>query len=91
MEKVLKSYLKRLTNLSANNRSLVLLRLISDQFVDVHDFDFQAKKPSFSVIEDLISGKAEITLCKLADSREEDTNQLSRRLKKLERIEQNLH
>lgn len=87
MEKVLKSYLRRLTNLSANNRSLVLLRLISDQFVDLHSFDHQNGKASFELIEELISGKSEIGLCKNSDSRDEESNILSRRLKKLERME----
>ncbi len=87
MYKILQSYLRRLTNLSGNNRSLLFLRLISDQTLDVHAFDFQNGQPSFSIIEGLIARKKKIELCKTADSRDEDTNNLSKRLKKLVRID----
>ncbi len=86
MEKILKSYLNRLTNLTAKNRSLLLLRLTSDQFIDIHDFNFLNKQPSFSILENLIAGK-NVTLCPHADSRDEDVNNSSRKLKHLQRVD----
>jgi superfamily I DNA and/or RNA helicase len=90
MHKVLKSYLKRLINLSANNRTLLLRRLISSQFIDLHDFDFALNKPSFQIVKDLIGQKSKVPLCKIGDSRDEETNKISLRLKKLLRIEKQL-
>ncbi len=91
MQKVLQQYLKRLTNLSGNNRSILLLRLISNQFVDLHSFDFIENKPSFSIISDLVGGKPKIKLSNMFDSRSEDTNKLSLRLKQLYRIERYIY
>ena len=87
MEKVLQSYLRRLSNLSGNNRSLLLLRLLSNQFIDIHDFDFAEDKPSFEVVKNLMLQKKKIHLCSEVDSRSKSTNELSRRLKKIHRIE----
>ncbi|MBV6646915.1 MAG: DUF4011 domain-containing protein [Cyclobacteriaceae bacterium] len=88
MEKILQSYLRRLTNLSGNNRSLLLLRLISDQFIDINDFDFALNTPSFHVINDLIGERNSIPLCEEVDTHDADSNRLSQRLKKIMRIEQ---
>ncbi len=87
MKHILQSYLRRLTNLTGKNRSLLLLRLISDQFIDIHDFDFLDKKPSFDTIKELIGKKAKTKLCQLADSRDERNNIVSRKLKRLFRID----
>src|SRR5690606_32304971 len=87
MQKVLQQYLKRLTNLSGNNRSLLLLRLTSDHFIDLHSFDFVNNMPSFSIISDLLAGKTKINLCSIFDSRNEPVNQLSLKLKKLLRAD----
>jgi len=87
MHKILQSYLRRLTNLTGKNRSILLLRLTSQQFIDVHDFDFLASKPSFSIVEELIARKIKIPLCPIMDSRDESSNQASRRLKRLQRID----
>ena len=51
---ILKAYLKRLTNLTGNNRSLLLLKLNSSQFLDIHELNFLNGHSSFSIIEDLI-------------------------------------
>jgi len=91
MRDVLKSYLNRLVNLSVTNRSLLLRRLTQDQFIDIHSFNFAQNQPSFSIIKDLIARKQNVTLCQMADSRDEDVNLLSRRLKRLHRIEDYLH
>ncbi len=87
MKHILQSYLRRLTNLSANNKSLLLLRLISGQFIDLHEFHFLIKKSSFEIIDNLIGRKSKTTICSLADSRDEDSNLMSRKLKRLLRTE----
>lgn len=87
MEKVLKSYLRRLSNLSGNNRSLLLLRLLKDQLIDLHDFDFATNEPSFSIIENLLAKQKKIYLCDEVDSRSTSSNELSNRLKKIARAE----
>ncbi|MFN6945779.1 MAG: AAA domain-containing protein [Cytophagaceae bacterium] len=86
MQKILKSYLRRLTNLSSSNRSLLLLRLSAEQDIDVHAFDFLFKNsPSFAVLEQLISQKSKIALCDVADSRDDKVNIVSKRLRMVER------
>ncbi|PTB96652.1 DNA helicase I [Marivirga lumbricoides] len=91
MHEILRYYLKRLTNLSSSNRSLLLLRLISDQTIDLHDFDFILNKPSFSLIEALLAKKKDIPLAAISDPRMEANNLLSGKLKKLKRIEKFIH
>lgn len=86
MHEILKSYLKRLTNLSSNNRSLFLLRLNKEQFIDIHDFNFISEKGSFHVIESMIKGNR-VNLCEQFDSRDEETNVASQRLKRISRNE----
>ncbi len=87
MEKVLKSYLKKLTNLSSSNKSLLQLRLYGSQDIDINQFDFLDNKPSFEIIEALITGKSKITLCDNLDSRNEKVNEATRTLKKIYRRE----
>lgn len=87
MHDILRHYLKKLTNLSGSNRSLLLLRLISDQTIDLHNFDFVLNESSFSLIEALIAQKKEIPLAAISDPRMEENNVLSKKLKKLQRIE----
>lgn len=90
MQQILKSYQKRLINISASNRSLLLRKILKEQFIDLHDFDFAQNKPSFSIINDLIAGKNRIKISKVVDSRDESINLLSRRLKRLNRYEKML-
>lgn len=87
METILQTYLRRLTNLSGNNRSLLLLKIFSEQFIDIHDFDYLEKESSFQIINQLIAGKSSIKLCSQMDPRDTQSNETSRRLKKLQRIE----
>jgi len=87
MEKILQSYLRRLTNLSGNNRSLLLLRLISDQFLDLHELDFADNESSFKIIENLIGQKDNVKLCDEFDARDSSVNSLSLKLRKIHRIE----
>lgn len=86
MQKLLKTYLRRLTNLTGNNRSLLLRRLVANQFADIKDADYLLdKRPAFSVIDDLLAHKKQIPLSALADARDANVNQFSRRLKLLKR------
>ncbi|MEO1256174.1 MAG: DUF4011 domain-containing protein, partial [Bacteroidota bacterium] len=87
MQKILKSYLRRLTNLSGNNRSLLLLRLIKDQFIDIHDLNYAEQESSFGVIKKLMEQEKRILLCSELDSRNKSTNDLSVRLKRIQRME----
>ncbi len=81
MLKILKTYKKRLTNLTSGNRSLLLLKPFSRQFFDIHSLDFKANKPSFSIIEALIQSSKKIVLCDHIDPRDGKVNELSKQLK----------
>ncbi len=85
MRNLLKSYQKRLVNLTSNNKSLLLRRLLKGQHVDIHRFDFLQKEASFSIIRKLIEGKKNIALTPIADSRDENVNLVSRDLTRLDR------
>ncbi|MEM6524341.1 MAG: AAA domain-containing protein [Bacteroidota bacterium] len=86
MREVLKSYLKRLANLSGNNRSLLLRRLTADQFLDLHDLNVIHPDGAFGIISYLVGAKSTV-LCDFLDSRHEETNVISRRLKRLQRMD----
>jgi len=79
--------LRRLVNLSGGNRSILLMRLIADQFIDLHRFDFACNQPSFSIIQQLIARKSKIALAKIIDSRDGVVNELSMALKRLDRTD----
>lgn len=87
MQRILKTYLKRLTNLTSRNRSLLLLNLPKEQFIDLHELSFLESKPSFSIIEQLIAQKKQIPLCDLLDSRFEKVNEISKQIRKIARNE----
>lgn len=87
MEKILKSFLKRLANISSNNRSVCLLKLYSEQFFDLNKLDFLYKQPSFYLISALIAGKKKIFVAEEWDSRDESVNEVSKVLKKIARRE----
>ena len=87
MINILKSYLKRLTNLSGSNRSLLLLRLPNEQFIDIHELNFLNGKPSFNIIESLINQKKRIKLCPEIDPRDDENNRVSKLLRKLQRTD----
>ncbi|MBC3785028.1 AAA domain-containing protein [Spirosoma utsteinense] len=82
---VLRAFRRRLTNLSSRNRSLVLTSLPAGQFLDLHDTDFLLNKPSFSLIADLISRKVSVPLCEVLDPRQERSNEVSRKLRRIDR------
>ena len=83
---ILQTYLRRLTNLSGNNRSLLLLRLHSEQLIDLHKLSFLNGEKSFEIVNALIAGRSK-KLCQVLDSRIEANNEESKRLKKLQRID----
>jgi hypothetical protein len=87
MQQLLKRYLRRLTNLTGNNRSIQLRRLIAGQFIDMHELEFlHDQQSSFQLIEQLIGRKTEIVLGPVADSRYSTANTVATKLKKLQRI-----
>ncbi|MFY0593628.1 AAA domain-containing protein [Roseivirga sp.] len=88
MQQILKSYQRRLVNLSGNNRSLLLLRLNKEQFLDLHDFDHVNGLPSWNIVEQVIAKKSKIKLIPVSDPRDENSNALSNRLKRLKRREE---
>ena len=85
-KKILNTYLRRLTNLSGNNRSLFLPRLGSEQFMDLHELSQLNKERSFTIIESLIAGKRKI-VCNTTDARMEAVSEASKKLKKLQRLD----
>src|SRR6267154_2559548 len=85
-KKLLKHYLRRLTNLSGNNRSLFLGRLTSDQFLDLHETSQLNREKSFSIVESIIAEKKKI-ICLVVDARMEASNEVSKKLKKLQRLD----
>ncbi|KAB7726113.1 DUF4011 domain-containing protein [Rudanella paleaurantiibacter] len=82
---VLRTYRRRLTNLSSRNRSLLLSSLPADGFLDLHDTDFVLNKPSFGIIQQLLARKPSIPLCDVLDPRHEKVNQISKRLGRIAR------
>ncbi|SEJ33050.1 Protein of unknown function [Dyadobacter sp. SG02] len=87
MSRILKAYLKRLTNLSTRNKSLLLTSLSAEQFLDFHDTDFLLSKPSMDVLRQVIQGANRVALCDVADPRFEKVNETSKRLRKISRTE----
>ena len=83
---ILRTYLRRLTNLSGSNRSLLLLRLRSEQLLDLQQLSFLNGEKAFEIIKALIAGKSK-KICPLLDSRMEATNEASRKLKRLQRLD----
>lgn len=83
---ILRTYLRRLTNLSGNNRSLLLLKLAADQLMDIHELNTLNGLPSFDIIKALI-GSRNMKLCPVLDSRVESSNEASKKIKKLQRAD----
>jgi hypothetical protein len=78
--------MRRLTNLSGNSRSLLLLRLHSEQLMDLQQLSQLKGESAFSIMNALIAGK-EKRICPLLDSRLETANVASEKLKRLHRID----
>ncbi|GAB4035711.1 AAA domain-containing protein [Spirosoma gilvum] len=82
---VLRTFRRRLTNLSSRNRSLLLTSLPAGQFLDLQETDFLLNKPAFSIITDLIGRKPSVALCEVLDPRQERSNEVSRKLRRIDR------
>lgn len=83
---ILKTYLRRLTSLSGNNRSLLVLRLHHEQLLDVQQLSFLNGEKAFEIVESLIADRSR-KICAVLDSRREDVNEMSRKLKRLQRVD----
>lgn len=87
MRDLLKTFQRRLSNLSGNNKSLVHLRLRKSQDIDVHEFDFADKLSSHQLIEAIVKRKKNIKLCSILDPRDENSNTLSKQLNNISRTD----
>ncbi|MCS6968789.1 MAG: ATP-binding protein [Cytophagales bacterium] len=85
IKRLLQVFKQRLTNLSSNNRSLLLLRLYAGQQVDLHQLNFAAGKPPFEILSQLVTGKNRIVVCPVTDAWDAASNRLSYQLKQLQR------
>lgn len=81
---ILKSYLRKLTSLVSSNRSLLLLKASGSQVMDLHEFNHLTVRNAFEIIESLIARKAK-AVCPVLDSRMETANEISLKLKRLQR------
>ena len=89
MKEILQAYLKRLTNLSGNNRSLLLHRLITDQFIDLNELAYIDGNPAWRIMDEVIGRKSSVKLTPISDPRDPNSNKKATRLKRLSR-ERNL-
>lgn len=83
---ILQTYLRRLTNITANNRSILLLRTYGDQLIDLQDLSYLDGENAFDIIRALIARRSR-KLCQVLDTRMEENNKLSRRLRLLARAD----
>ncbi|SFC74963.1 AAA domain-containing protein [Flexibacter flexilis DSM 6793] len=87
---ILENYLRKLTNLSNANKSLLLLRLSKSQDIGFQDFDFLLGKKSFDVLRPLLEHKKQISLCAVHDPRHAANNLVSSRLHQIWRKTQQI-
>ncbi|QDK83599.1 DUF4011 domain-containing protein [Spirosoma sp. KCTC 42546] len=59
--------------------------LPAGQFLDLQETDFLLNKPAFNIITDLISRKPSVALCEVLDPRQERSNEVSRKLRRIDR------
>jgi hypothetical protein len=85
VQTILRTFRRRLTNLSSRNRSLLLTSLPAGQFLDLHETDFLLNKPSFNLIAELIARKPSVAICEVLDARQERSNEVSRKLRRIDR------
>ncbi|NME72529.1 AAA domain-containing protein [Flammeovirga aprica] len=83
MQKTLKTYQKRLANLSARNKSLYLPRAYSGQYIDIADLDQLMQLPAFDIIRQVIKGFKTIPICPTADSRDGAANKISTQIRRV--------
>ena len=77
-------FLRRLTNLSGNNRMLFLRRITEGKYFDLHQLGFLNNLKPFSILEKVIKEKP-ATLCPQTDPRVPGVSTISRSLKLLQR------
>ncbi|GAB3891912.1 AAA domain-containing protein [Spirosoma agri] len=82
---ILRAFRRRLTNLSSRNRSLLLTSLPASQFLDLHDADFLLNKSSFTLVAELLARKHSLTVCEVLDARQERSNDVSKRIRRIAR------
>lgn len=85
MQHILKTYQRRLINLSSSNKSLLLLRPSAALHLDLHALGFLHKEGAFGLLKKLLARQATVPLCSVADSRHAPENVLSRHLKNISR------
>lgn len=73
--------------MSGNNRSLFLPKLTADNFIDVQELSQLNGENAFSIIQALLVEKQKV-ICPVLDARMEAANEMSKKLKKLQRIDQ---
>ncbi|GIV36844.1 MAG: hypothetical protein KatS3mg032_1223 [Cyclobacteriaceae bacterium] len=81
---ILQTYLRRLSRLSGNNRSLRLFRLSADQFIDLSTLQGVEVKEAFEIVAALL-GRKGIKICEVSNSRVPFVNKLSGQLRRLAR------
>ena len=85
VQKMLKAFRRRLTNLTTRNRSLLLLQLPQEQFIDLHELNFLEGQSSFQLLAGLIAQQPHIGLCEALDPRSDHNNEQARRLSRIAR------
>jgi hypothetical protein len=85
-KRLLTNYLRKLTNLSGNNRSIFLPRLLADRHLDVQSLSQLNGETAFRIIESMIASKPK-AICTVVDARMAAANEASSKLKKLQRID----
>jgi hypothetical protein len=85
MEKIVKTYRKRLYDLTTGNRSLLFLRLSTAQELDLNELHFLDKYAAFHYIEELLTDKKNIRLSPVQEPRVEKVQVVSSTLKKIYR------
>ncbi|MCC5939105.1 MAG: DUF4011 domain-containing protein [Lunatimonas sp.] len=83
LQDIFQVYKNRLIDLSSNNRSIFLPRLVQQQMIDLKDFHFLNNHPAFYYIAELLGRKRNIPLILGVDARDQNVNRLSQRLKRL--------
>src|SRR5690606_37321573 len=76
--------------LTSANRSLLLLRAFKSHFFDINSLDQISGKPSYQFIEDLIQNNGKKVLIPEIDPRMGKTNELSKHLKQLWRLDKTI-
>ncbi|WP_018342644.1 AAA domain-containing protein [Cytophaga aurantiaca] len=85
MDRIVKTYRKRLYDLTTGNRSLLFLRLSAAQELDLSELNFLDQHAAFHYIEELLTEKKNIRLAPIQEPRVEKVQIVSSTLKKIYR------